>query len=362
MKNNLIPIILTMILFCNYISQAQEEFIQSKNVISIGTKFGEIGKGLQFDNALPVEYLPDDIAIDLDGNFLICDKFSKKIIKYDKYLNPIIEIQIQDENFGNYIKVENKYRLSSLYYDVDIEVDALQNIYVLVSNNNYFYRFLKFNSQGVLDQSFKIEESLKGIRTNLFYLFDKRIFIITTPANFFDDEYKKNGSVFVFDLAGDFLGRGDYFWQDNKGNIYKKNNFKNKNKLWLDQYINDQGGVDLFVSDLKFNKSLYVDLTENTALRFIGIDSLGRLYFIDKGLNGVEGKIFDFNNYKVIDINIAPDYFKQLTNRYIFPHNPFILSPSGDIYLLAIQTKGRDNKWDKVKDYYSVAITLIKMK
>lgn len=363
MKRNIIYLTATIIIIFNGVKYAQDyHVVQLNGKIKIGESFGDIGKGFQIEQTKPVSFMPDDITIDDEGNFLICDKFSKKIIKYDKELNPLEEIQINDNNFGKIIQIENKDHLSSLYYKVDIEVDHQDNIYVLITKYGFFYRMLKYNDRGILDQSFNVEENLKGKTTNLFYLLNEKIFILTSPGNFFDSKYMENGSVFIFNFSGIFQGRGDYCYEDSKGNIYKQNNINKKNKLWIDQYNSINGRNSFFISDLKYNKSLYATLDDNVALRYLGIDSSNNLIFIDKNVTGIIGKIFDFNKDIVTDILVKGDEYRLLTSYHIIPHNPFILSPKGEIFIIAFSTSDQTNDWYKIRNYKDVAITFFKLK
>jgi len=363
MKINIILLIVIWFILNNTANFAQNyRFLPIKNTININKNFGSLGKGLQFEQAEPVKYLPDDIIIDKDRNFIICDKFSKKIIKYDSELNPLQEIQITDDNFGGkYIDRENKNYLVALDFNIDLEIDQENNLYVLISKRGFYYKMLKYDKTGFWNKSFDIGTQLEGIMAQSFYIHNQKIFIITSSGNPFDRQYFKKGNIFVYNTSGIFLGRGDYYLEDNTGNIYKKNNINKKNQLWIDQYSSTNNNQLFFTSSLIITKSLYANLDDNTALPFLGIDNTGKIYFITKNINEIIGKIFDFNRKKVIDISVKKKY-KELKNQFLIPHNPFILSPSGEIFMVAISTGTTQNNWFKVNNFKAVKFIIFKIK
>lgn len=362
MKNNIFYFLIMIFIF-NSIKYAQNyELLQLNNYIKINNNFGDIGKGLQFEQAIPISFMPDDILVDNYGNFIICDKFSKKIIIFDNELNPLKEIQIIDENFGEkYVFVENTKYLLALNFNVDIEVDDRNNIYVLISKNGFFYKMLKYNNDGILDNSFKNFTQLEEIRAKSFYVYNEKIFILTSPGNFFDQKYVDDGTIFIFNTSGIFLGRGNYCYEDRNGNVYKQNNINKKNKLWIDQYSTRNLINKFFVSELDFIKNLYADLDDNIALRFLGIDNDEKLFFINKTTNGIIGKIFNFSDDTVTDITIKYDEFRNQINQYLIPHNPFVLSPLGEIFIVALSTGEQTSDWFKVQSYNNIAITFFKL-
>ncbi|MDP3684244.1 MAG: hypothetical protein Q8S01_09960, partial [Ignavibacteria bacterium] len=82
----------------NIIFGQNYELIEVGKPIKFGDSKGELGKNLQFKHEKALGFTPDDVAIDIDNNFYICDKFSKTIIKYDSLLNYIFEIRIEDND------------------------------------------------------------------------------------------------------------------------------------------------------------------------------------------------------------------------------------------------------------------------
>ncbi len=363
MKNRSIFLFSTFLILFTRVSSAQgNNFSQLNHIIKVGNNFGEIGKGLQLDNGIPVSYLPDDIVVDNNENFFICDKFSKKIIKYDKELNPQYEIQIEDMNaMQKYIKRNGKEYPLTLDFNIHLRIDQSNNLYALISKDGLFYKMLKYDNSGKNDPSFIIGNELEGKIANTFFIEDQKIFVLTSPPNFFDKTYMNEGNVFIYTLSGEFLGKANYYIEDSKGNIYKQNNLNKKNKLWIDQYSSGQV-KGLITNNSKVNKSLFGDLPDNTALRFLGTDKFDNLYFVDKNIEGITGKIFDFNKNEVKNIFVKQEIIKQYSNQFnlVIPHDPFILSPAGELYLITIKCN-QGNDWFKNTNYSDVSLVILKL-
>ncbi|MBU0579821.1 MAG: hypothetical protein KKA19_01475, partial [Candidatus Margulisbacteria bacterium] len=94
---NKICVIITFISLNNF--SQNYDLIEIKNTIKFGNGFGDLGKNLQFNAGTPLNYVPDDIEVDINNNFYICDRFSKRILKFDENLNTLYEITIYDEHF-----------------------------------------------------------------------------------------------------------------------------------------------------------------------------------------------------------------------------------------------------------------------
>lgn len=85
------------------------------------------------------------------------------------------------------------------------------------------------------------------------------------------------------------------------------------------------------------------------------------MFFINKTTNGIIGKIFNFSDDTVTDITIKYDVFRNQINQYLIPHNPFVLSPLGEIFIVAFSTGEQTSDWFKVQSYNNVAITFFKL-
>jgi len=202
-KFYLISGIIFLILLRNVNAQ-NIELVVLQNSIKIGNNPGELGQGLQFKKAGLMNYIPDDIEIDNKNNFYICDRFSKTIYKYDSLLNFIYEKRIDDENFkGILIQVNDKKIPLELRFYVDLETDHLGNLYALMSYMDYYYRMVKYDSEGNLINSFKLEIEPNNLRVPVLFISSDKILILTRPSNFFNEneDFIKQ-RTFVYDLNG----------------------------------------------------------------------------------------------------------------------------------------------------------------
>jgi len=362
-KFYLISGIILLILFRNVNAQ-NIELVVLKNSIKIGNNLGELGKGLQFQKAGPMLYTPDDIEIDNKNNFYICDRFSKTIYKYDSLLNLIYEKRIDDESFkGILIQVDDKKIPLELRYYVDLETDLLGNLYALMGYMGYYYRMIKYDTEGNLIDSFKLEIEPKNLRVYSTFISKDKILIATGLSNIFseDEEFRKQ-KTFVYDLDGKFLGRCNTYFEDFYGNIYNTNTLI-KGKFLVEQYLPSSDEKIKPTSELTLSNNLYFEKPENSSGELMAIDTSNNIYLIFESPFSL--KIFNFNNNKVIEIirNEGLQKFLEKKYRIQIPNSrQFLLSPTGEIYTYGFKTiNNNENLW-KEYNYNELELKFIKIK
>lgn len=341
-------VIFLLVIISSIICSQSFELIELKGKIKFGNKPGELGKNIQSNSAIPTGFTPEDIIFDNDNNIYICDRFSKRIIKYDSELKFIFEIQMDDEHFQDrLIKYNNTLVPEATAYEVHLDTDKYRNLYVLITHGESFYRIIKYNKKGELINNFKLGEPYPMQRTIGIIISSKdRILVKTSSYSPVNSTYFQDGLIFVYDLNGKFLGRTDYSIDGSNGYIYKRNTTADKrNMLWIDRFeplIN--GNIDQTLS-LKLDASLHVNLPVNTSMPFIGIDRKNKLYFAGSNPGSAPLKflieIFDFSDNKVTEISLdRKEVENRLHNQFntVLFHNPFVLSPDGNIYLCGIKS------------------------
>jgi len=342
----IIKFCLFIVLSTNWIYAQNYELIEVGKSIKFGDKKEELGKNLQFKNEKALGFSPDDIAVDIDNNFYVCDKFSKTIIKYDSLLNYIYEIKVEDSNLhGKLVKGFNNTRLIpvELTYNVELATDTEKNLYCLIKKDDRIHRFIKYNEKGIWINEFDIYRTLPAqLGINSFHVNNNKIFIYTSselpPDKSYTDFMQKN--VFVYDLDGRFLGRGNYYFEDYNGKIYDRNTLNKKDMLWIDQYSPALDGLIKPTSELSVNKSLYTELQPNTGFNEAGIDKYNNLYIIS--LNPFLITVFNFNDNtvkKVSDTEPLREVIYKKHKILVPTFKSLLVSYNGDIFIYGIKSK-----------------------
>jgi len=334
------------IISINFIYAQDYELIEVGKSIKFGDKKAELGKNLQFKSEKALGFSPDGIAVDIDNSFYVCDKFSKTIIKYDSLMNYIYEIKIEDSNLhGEAVKGFNKTHLTpvELSYKVELATDTYKNLYCLIKKDDRIHRFIKYNEEGKLIKEFDLHTTLPAwFNANMFHINNDKIFIYTSielpPDKSYTDFMQKN--VFVYDLEGGFLGRCNYFLEDDDGKIYRRNTINKKDLLWIDQYSSELNNIVKPTSELSLNRSLYTELQPNTGLDKVEIDKHNNLYFIS--LNPLLIAVFNFNDNtvkKVSDIEPLREVIYKKYKILVPTFKSLLVSYNGNIFIYGIKSK-----------------------
>lgn len=353
----------------NFIYAQNFELFEVGKSIKFGDKKEQLGKNLQFKNEKALGFSPDDIAVDIDNNFYVCDKFSKTIIKYDSLLNYIYEIKIEDSKLhGESVKGFNKTHLTpvELTYKVELATDTYKNLYCLIKKDDRIHRFIKYNEEGKLIKEFDVHPTLPAsLAVNLFRINNNKIFIYTRIEFSLDKSYtdfmQKN--VFVYDLDGGFLGRCNYYLEDNDGKIYQRNTMNKKDLLWIDQYSSELNNIVKPTNELSLNRSLYTELQPNTGFNEAGIDKYNNLYIIS--LNPFLITVFNFNDNTVKKVSDTEPLREVIYKKYkilVPTSNSLLVSYNGDIFIYGIKSKKDYSDRYKESNDNEVELSILQIK
>jgi hypothetical protein len=360
--NTIIKICVLIILTASNCFSQNYVLIEIKNSIKFGNNFGDLGKNLQFNNGTPLNYGPDDIEVDINNNFYICDRFSKRILKLDENLNTLFEITIYDEHFVGRKVIHNKKEVpEELSYKIDLETDYEGNLYVLIGYSNSFYNLIKYDKDGNQIENFKLEQPFPHKMWGGLKVGSNKIFVITSPHSPVNLGYINEGRVFAYSLEGKYLGRCDYYTEDQKGNIYKQNTLNKRNLIWIDEYAPNNSSI-VQTSSLNLETSLNSELPENVSLGYIGIDRSYNLYFVSGSPFIIT--IFNFSNKFVQNISFnRQEIDNYLANNYkiVLSHNPFILSPNGQIYLYGFKVNKENPSTETKCNYQEIELSFVKL-
>lgn len=333
-------------------------FTEIQNKIVFGDRLGELGKGKQFTKSIPMLYTPDDIEIDTKNNFYICDKFSKKIIKYDSLLEFVFEISIPTENYNlnNSIKNNSKI-LDELYYHIDLETDSEGNLYALVTRQSFYYTIYKINKNGELLKDFHFDKQLINKRINGFRITNSKLYIYTfIEFNADIKEFQKNNS-YVYTLKGEFLGQCDQYVEDYSGSLYKiiENGTITKYFPAIDSRI-------LSTTELKVENKIRFNNSTKINLNFIDIDIQNKLYFI----NSYPFKIMVINSDGVVnDVGEENNLQEFLIDKYgiLIPNvKQFLIAPNGEIYTYGFRTKSKSRDLFLKYTYDELELVFLKIR
>lgn len=357
---NIIQIFCLYIILISFIFQLNAQNIdidRIQNVLKFGNSPGELGQGKQFSFGLPLIFTPDDIEIDLMNNFYICDKFSKKIFKYDSSLKFINEINIPEEkrswNKGN--RSNNKIN-NELYFEIDMEVDTETNLFVLVKRRSFFERLLKFDKYGKFLKEFEIQELLTNRRIDGFRIASDKIYIYTlNEFNLHLNDIKDN--VFVIDTNGEFLDRCDIYVVDYYGKVYK-----NKDNKIMTVYLPSVDHKVKRTNELKLDREFVYNTIDTLTLKFIDFDYKNNLYFLSSYPFSI--KVIDSNGITIKDLNWEKSFQKYLIEKYaiVIPNvRQFIIAPNGDIYTYGFRTKNESRDLFIKYSYDDIELVLLRI-
>lgn len=322
--------------------------IEINNSIEFGNRERDLGKGLQFEKASPMLYTPDDIEIDINNNFYICDRFSKRIIKYDSLLNYLYEIKIEDENFqGNFIYREGRKALVELFFQVYLETDMAGNLFVLISKQSYYYRLMKYNKSGQAVIDFNLDVLPRNMRVDGLKCSKDKLFIYSFEEFNLDTPDYHKSSTFIYNLEGNLLGRSDAYVEDYKGRKYKKGT--EATAILINQYLPVKDGKISHSSELIVNKSISANNPQSRNLMFIDFDSNNNLYFMEVYPFGLQIINFDSDEKKEIYWETSLQKYIKSNYKILIPNiRQFIISSGGEIYTYGFCTKNKDeNLYDK---------------
>jgi hypothetical protein len=278
-------------------------------------------------------YIPDDYLIDNENNIYISEAFNKRIYKYNKHFELLNTIEIKDPAFtGLSYYNNNKPNPMETMYDVSLQGDKENNLYVSITTERHFLTLLKYDKMGNLIKRMSLNKVLGSRDITGFYVnYWNGIIYMYTLHSFFGDH---NDFIFVFNQEGDLLGKVDYYLMRSDSNIYKTNKGK------------DYFQVIKYKFDNKYNPS--ANLTELNKIRvdkkepyngmtypFFGVDQNNNYYFgVDPDYN-IEK--FDFRQNKVTEIKIDKKVLAGMKIKTNF--DKIKVAPNGEIYWLGLEAK-----------------------
>src|ERR1035438_8180803 len=117
------------------------------------------------------------------------------------------------------------FRSMETMYDVSLQGDKENNLYVSLTTERHFLTLLKYDKMGKLLKHISLNKILGSRDIKGFYVnyWNGIIYMFTLPL-FYGDH---NDFIFVFNQEGDLLGKVDYYIMGSDSNIYKTDRGKN---------------------------------------------------------------------------------------------------------------------------------------
>jgi len=334
MSNRIINMALTLFLmfFLLLPIQLYSQAFSVKGDIKYGTSAGELSNEVNFKSGLYYDIIPDDLEIDYENNIYLCDRFTKNIFKFTSNMELLYEKRIDDKYFKQILNSDNiDQSVEKVLYQIDLETDNLGNLYLLISITDLYVNMIKYDKNGNLVDNFYLTNPFpKQYLRNFFISSNNRIYIKTFPFSPQDITYTEDGIVFVYDLDGEFLGRVDYYIEDNKGNIYKRNLLSN-DYLQIDSYYPTTPNNVKKTSERKIKSSLKIDYSNQKTWYFLGVDNSDNIYFIH-GKQTMVIRKFNFSDNSIEDLKIEGNEMKEFGVLFVNNHNNISIGPSGDIF------------------------------
>ena len=329
--------------------------------IKYGTLEQELVKTNTFEKGSFYDLMPDDLEIDSENNIYLCDRFTKKILKFSRDMELIYTTEIDEGLLQVSHNSKDEYqKLNKSFYRVDLETDTTGNLYALVSLSELYSNLIKFDSHGELIPEFPLITQFPEQRLiDIFISSTGNIFINTFPHNLQDRRYIDDGLVFVYNLEGDFLGRADFFIEDSKGTTYRRN-LLIKDYLQIDAYYPNTSGKVEKSSEEMLKTNMKVDYSNQKSWHFLGVDKFDNVYFIHGKQNVIVRK-FNFSENTISDIKIEEKNLTDLKILFANNFNNICLTPDGDIIILGIQnTTGIKSLYDTY-NVDEVSVVVIKL-
>ena len=360
----------SLIIICFFICSAlKSQNIYTKKIIVIKDLAREYFESQTYNHKnSPIQILhslSEDFIVDNKGNYYFVNSFSKVISSYNQKGELLYEFTISDEKINNEkIVMNNMSTTKASLYQAKLGTDHLNNLYILLLHSEYFYKMIKIDQQGELVKDFKIEKPFPGQRNTGLFISQDKIYVNTMPATVFDPNYTEEGTVFVYNLNGKFIGRADYYLEDNGGCIYTP--LFNKGEFIFNKYKNEKNESLLKTVNLKkigeikihYKKSDKFISIEDRWL-FKGFDKYNNIFFYNESVI----KKYDQSSNLIEEIPFA---LKDLKTDNILTNHKYIrIGQNGDIFVFGIKTNEQIDMQKKdynSSDINSIVICLIKNK
>jgi hypothetical protein len=361
MQNNIIKKIhlLLILILINAQSIIPQRIIFADEV-KFGDKSSEI-KILQQVRAMQFsDLVPDDIEVDQFGNIFIVDKQHDRILQFSSNLEEKHSIDIKIPLLKKLnTSDEVRYLIEHHLYKTELEFDSKNNLYVLISLNEFYLDIFKFDETGQLINEFIINgNGPQHYLRDFFISRQDKIYINTFPINILDIEYLNTGQVFVYDLEGDFIGRTDYFIEDNNS-IAIKRNLLNRSDFQLDFFPILENEVKT-TDKLILKNSFSIPYNKNKSWSFLGIDINNQLYFI-QGRKPLIVRRINSDRTTYDDFIIDENLFKSKNILFKSEIKNVELTKSGEIILFGLKFIKSDYSCDDYFDSSEVNGSIIKL-
>ena len=273
-------------------------------------------------NSSTAHYLKCDFSIE-KTNLYITNKDELTIIKFDKTGRKIFTKNLMHNLRSR--KIDNITNYPS--FDANTETDASGNIYCLITSNEYFLDFLKYDSNGVFQEKFTLKGSNPSNRITSYYInhptseiiFNTMPVDITNPKNF------NVGKIFIYNLKGEFLRKSKYYIHDSDNNLYKAD------------YKNDGFEVIKIYDGLKETKKMKIPY-ENIVKEKWQRSNSDNWYFVGVGKNE---SFYYANNDRIAKFNFNKNTIKYIKIKNIIGNNLYTSSqnikttPKGELVIKA---------------------------
>ncbi|MGE5457881.1 MAG: hypothetical protein ACM3RX_05965 [Methanococcaceae archaeon] len=161
-------------------------------------------------NALPLSFLPDDIAIDTEHNIYVAEPTTLRIIKIEGEGHLINQIIINDVSLVNSPeKKEYIQRSNKRPFNLKLAVDSKNNLYVMLLWTEQIVNIYRYTEDLKLDKTFIFQKPYPEHYIRDFLISpDNQLLIRTFPvAPVGYEQYSKEGLVFEYSTEGKLIGR-----------------------------------------------------------------------------------------------------------------------------------------------------------
>jgi len=228
-----------------------------------------------------------DVTFDNEQRIYLSDAISKKILVFNR--NGKFDSEINLNNDVNNIDF-TQIKICS-YKD---------NLYVLLLNGEFYVKLVKY-IKGKMVQNFELENPSPIDRNINVTANNDKIFVTIAPSAL-DPRYYEKGLVFVYSTDGDFLGRTDYFYEDENGRIYKSTG--DKNNYYIQIFEAPKTKKILMTKDLKKIDEIAIPYIQSGK-----ISNQDRWYYVG---HDEQNNIYVSNNYKVLKYNSYTKLKKEI--------------------------------------------------
>ncbi|MGE5436945.1 MAG: hypothetical protein ACM3O3_06930 [Syntrophothermus sp.] len=161
-------------------------------------------------NALPLSFLPDDIAIDTKHNVYVAEPTTLRIIKIKGDGQLINQLIINDESLVNSPEEKKFLQQSNKRpFNLKLAVDSKNNLYVMLLWAEQIVNIFRYTEDLIPDNTFTLQKPYPEHYIRDFLISpDNQLLIRTFPvAPVGYEQYIKEGLVFEYTTEGRFIGR-----------------------------------------------------------------------------------------------------------------------------------------------------------